>query len=431
MNPRSLPMLLLALAIMALTGCSTAGATVTVPPPPVTTLPPVPTTTTTTTTTTTLPPAFDLSGVVTAAGDGPIEGAVVRVGEESATTNLAGEFSIDSVPAATVEVDYPGWLPTTIDWEGGSAPLHVQLEPRMVRGIRVAKNVAADSALFTDLLALAAGSTVNTLVFDTKDETGYVLYDSDTATAAEIGSVKPFYDPGLRVAQAHDAGLYTITRIVAFEDAVWVGSQPEHKLAGAWIDATDVSTWEYPLELADEACRIGFDEIQFDYVRFPAGRTAAAAQRSRPLTEEDRVATISSFLREARARLHPLGCAISADIFAIVLSTENDQGIGQRPEDVSAAVDAVSPMVYPSHYSDGWLGFPSPNDHPAAVVADALDDGMPRVTAPSLLRPWLQAFYYNGDQVRAEIAEAESRGLGWILWNAGGTYNSSWLPPID
>jgi hypothetical protein len=86
-------------------------------------------------------------------------------------------------------------------------------------------------------------------------------------------------------------------------------------------------------------------------------------------------------------------------------------------------------MIYPSHYDDGWLGFARPNDYPGQVVADALDSGMPRLSGNTQMRPWLQAFYYNGSQILEEIAEAEERGTGWILWNAGGQYSSSWLPP--
>ncbi|MBT8202569.1 MAG: putative glycoside hydrolase, partial [Acidimicrobiia bacterium] len=171
-----------------------------------------------------------------------------------------------------------------------------------------------------------------------------------------------------------------------------------------------------------------FDEIQFDYVRFPAGSTAAAAQISNPTTEAERLAAIQGYLAEARSRLHPMGCALSADIFGIVLSAPNDQGIGQRPEEVSQVVDAVSPMVYPSHYSNGWLGFEDPNDHPGPVTADALDDGTPRLIPPSLMRPWLQAFWWPNSQIAASIAEAEKRGVGWILWNAAGNYGESALP---
>jgi hypothetical protein len=283
--------------------------------------------------------------------------------------------------------------------------------------------------MFDALLAQAERTTVNALVFDTKDESSKVLYASDSPFAAEIGAIEPTYNPAELLAVAKERGFYTITRIVTFEDRTWVRERPDHKLAGAWIDPTLREAWEYPLQLAVEACELGFDEIQFDYVRFPAGKTAEVAQRRKPLSEAERVETISSFLAEAKSQLHPLGCALSADIFAIVLSSPTDEGIGQRPEDVSAIVDAVSPMIYPSHYSNGWLGFPDPNDYPGPVVADALDDGIPRLAPDALMRPWLQAFYYNGSQVLAEITEAETRGVGWMLWNPGGAYADSGLPP--
>ena len=154
-----------------------------------------------------------------------------------------------------------------------------------------------------------SNSIVNALVFDTKDESSKVLYESASEFAAEIGSIDPKYDPGELIELAKDRGLYTITRIVTFEDATWTRERPDHRLAWRWIDPTLEEAWEYPLQLAVEACEIGFDEIQFDYVRFPAGETAAVAQRRRPLTEEQRVATITAFLAEARSRLHPWAAA--------------------------------------------------------------------------------------------------------------------------
>lgn len=393
----------------------------------VTSLAPV-TTSTTTTTTTTLPPTFDVAITVTDPAGVEITDAVVIIGEEDATTAEDGVAAFIGISPAPISISRIGWLPTEIEWDGSEAQVTAVIERRVVRALRVSSYVAADREQFDALLDLAAGSTVNALVFDTKDESSYVLYESESEFAASIGSINPMYEPTSLIADAKEAGLYTITRIVTFEDHIWVRERPDHKLAGTWIDPTNQDTWAYPLELAVEACRLGFDEIQFDYVRFPAGRTAAVANANKPTTQEDRVGTIQDFLTEARDLLHPMGCALSADIFAIVLSTLNDQGIGQMPESVSAVVDAVSPMIYPSHYSDGWLGFPDPNDYPGPVVANALDAGIPRLEEHTEMRPWLQAFYYTGDQILAEIEEAESRGSGWILWNAGGNYAESWLP---
>ena len=146
------------------------------------------------------------------------------------------------------------------------------------------------------------------------------------------------------------------------------------------------------------------------------------------MTQADRVATIEAYLTEARDRLHPMGCAVSGDIFGIVVSTPDDQAIGQRPEELSRPLDVVSPMVYPSHYSDGWLGFPDPNDFPYEVTADAIDDAAPRLQPGAVLRPWLQAFWWTDAQILESIRAAEERGVGWLLWNAPGNFSADALP---
>ena len=429
---------LVAVGAMVLAGCSpgedgTRGlpdtSTTTAARPPTTST----TTTTTTstvasTTTTTLLPKFALSGSVVDVDGVPVSGANVSVDGVLVVTDGAGKFAFDAIPVGPIDVSRPAWLSTTYLW-AGSVSVEIELQPRVVRALRASKYVAADDQKFAALLELTRLTSVNALVFDTKDESGFVLYETNVEKALEIDSVRPMYDATRRLEQTRDAGLYAITRIVSFEDAVWVAGDPDVKLAGRWIDPRQPDHWEYPLALAVEACELGFDEIQFDYVRFPAGRSAVIAQASTPTTPEERVATIEAFLAEATGRLHPLGCAVSATVFAIVFSAPNEQGIGQRPEELSQRIDAISPMIYPSHYSSGWLGFDDPNDHPGAVTARALDDGGPRVSHPALIRPWLQAFSYNAGQVMAGIAEAEVRGHGWMLWNPGGDYALSWLPP--
>jgi len=181
------------------------------------------------------------------------------------------------------------------------------------------------------------------------------------------------------------------------------------------------------LDLAAEACEIGFDEIQFDYVRYPTGR-AAEVSGQHELSQEQRTSAVAGFLAEARQTLHPLGCAVSAAVFGIVMSVPDDQGLGQRPEEVSIQVDTLSPMVYPSHYSDGWLGFDDPNDHPYDVTTDAIGDAMARMTAGSSLRPYLQAFWWTNEQIRTSIQAAEDAGVGWMLWNIASNFDREALP---
>jgi hypothetical protein len=301
------------------------------------------------------------------------------------------------------------------------------MEPSVIRGLRVGAGAAGDEGHFQSLLDLAANTAVNALVFDTKQEGGQVLYDTSVAKAHEIGAVAPWYDPAARVEEAHEAGLYAITRVVTFEDALWVAANPLEKLAGPWVDPRATGARKYNLDLAREACELGFDEIQFDYVRFPAGRTAQVSGQL-ALSQADRVAAIESFLQQARELLQPMGCAVNAAIFGIVASTTDDQGLGQRPEELSRHLDALSPMIYPSHYSLGWLGFPDPNDYPYEVTANAIDAATPRLQTGAVLRPWLQGFWWSSAQIRESIQAAEDRGVGWVLWNVGSQFDAASLP---
>ncbi len=419
--------------VLALVGCS-EGVTGAIPAlgPTTTTTSTTSTSTTTTsttstsTTTTTIPTAFLNATVVDSDGT-PVPGAVVTVGSETTTTGPDGIVALGPIPITDVTVGKPGWIGSEAEWDGGFETVEVAIEPLLVRALRVSAYVAQDLGMYESLLDLADETAVNALVFDTKQEGGTVLYETSVEEANRIGAVKPMYDPVELLAMAKERGYYTVTRVVSFEDDIKARAVPEHKLAGAWIDPRIEAAWEYPLALAIEACELGFDEIQFDYVRFPTGR-AAEVSGQRDLTEQERVSAIEAYLAEARSRLHPMGCAVSADIFGIVVSTPDDQGIGQRPEELSRQLDAVSPMVYPSHYSDGWLGFADPNDHPYAVTADAIDDSLPRLAPGAVLRPWLQGFWWTSAQIRESIQAAEDRGVGWIIWNAAGNYSKASLP---
>jgi hypothetical protein len=357
----------------------------------------------------------------------PVADATVTSGDVAVQTGPGGWFRLLVAEPADIEVSKPGWEPATAPWDQQQAPTTVALQRSKVRGLRVSAGAAADDEVYGSLLDLAESTAVNALVFDTKQEGGEVVYDTTVEAAHQMGAVNPWYDPVSRLRQAKERGLYTITRIVAFEDSYRVRSYPDEKLAGSWIDPRSETARDYNISLAVEACRLGFDEIQFDYVRFPAGR-AASISGQLEMSQESRVATIESFLESARSALQPLGCPVSADVFAIVVSVQDDQGLGQRPEELSRQVGAISPMIYPSHYSNGWLGFPDPNDYPYEVTAAAIDDALPRLADGAELRPWLQAFWWSDDQIREAIQAAEDRDVGWILWNVRSNFSAAALP---
>jgi hypothetical protein len=367
-----------------------------------------------------------------------VAGAAVKVGDRAATTDEQGSFELLAAIPGPVQVTRIAYTAAEAEWDGSAERFEITLEPFIVKGVRVHAPVAGSATDFANLLEMIDGTVINTLVFDTKEEGGSVLYESEVPDAQN--AILRQYDVATVLAAADERGLYTITRIVTFQDGYWATAHPEHAIRNtatggvwtnnrglAWMDPTDREAWEYPLALAVEACQLGFDEIQFDYVRFPSDGDLSIIAYDTAVDAQVRAETISAFLAEARTRLHAEGCAVSADIFAIVLSVGDDQGIGQLLEEVSQSVDALSPMIYPSHYSTGWLNFDDPNAHPAEVVGQAIEAGLPRLQG-AMLRHWLQAFYYDAGQIAEEIQQAEDNGLGWLLWNAVSAYEADWFP---
>ena len=207
----------------------------------------------------------------------------------------------------------------------------------------------------------------------------------------------------------------------------------------AWLDPTDRESWTYPLDLAEEACRLGFDEIQFDYIRFPSDGPIrnlsfdelTADDYYGEAAQQKRVETIAAFLETAHNRLNPMGCAVAADIFAITLESTSDEGIGQSPGVFSDLVDVLSPMIYTYTYGSGWKGWANPTDHAEELVAAALDAGIPRLDGFALYRPWIQRAFLEDEEILALQDIAEARDLGWMLWSAGTIFDTGHLPPAQ
>lgn len=367
-------------------------------------------------------------------------GATVTLGDQTVITGDFGSFEISPVEPGTLHISKMAWEDTEAYWDGDPGRFDVPFEPFVVRGLRVHSGADLDW-----IFRLIEGTVINTLVFDTKIEDGMIVHAIDDAYGREFDSIRHHYDAEYAIAEAHRRGLYTITRIVTFQDYYGPEFRPEWAIKNSetgdlwynvkglsWWDPTNREAWDVPITLAVDACRMGFDEIQFDYVRFPTdGRTSVAQYSVGEVTEEIRVETISSFLAEARRRVHAEGCAVSADIFGIVFSVPDDQGIGQRIEELSMSADALSGMIYPSHYGRGWLNLDVPNDHPYTVVAEALESASLRNEGGTLMRPWLQAFAWSPAQVLESIRAAEENGGGWLLWNSLSLFEPEWLPPAE
>lgn len=364
--------------------------------------------------------------VVDADGSG-VEEALVEAGSASAVTDDEGQFQIRGAEQGMVTVERPAWTPASFEWQGGQGEVTVELQPFTARAVHISGEATRDR--LDEFIEMAQETELNALMIDLKDESGLVWYDTDNPTAHEVGAAHGAYDLSAVVDRAQEESLYVIGRLVVFNDPIASVRAPEMAVWDSatnavfnangqyFLDPTDPEARNYGLELATEACSMGVDEIQFDYVRFPDVRPESIVFDG-GVAPDTRMLTINSFLHDAVAALHPMGCAVAADVFGFITTASGDGQIGQRWEDIAQIVDVVSPMVYPSHYGPDWFGYENPNDHPGPVVEQALTDGMDRLTRKVVVRPWLQDFGYDAAQVREQIEVAEAFGLGWMLWNA-------------
>lgn len=307
---------------------------------------------------------------------------------------------------------------------------------------------------FYDLVRLADRTEINAFVVDVKDDTGYLTYRSAVPTALEIGANSQLRardtEARLRVLREH--GIHPIARIVVAKDPLLASRKPawsvQHvdgglwrdRLDFAWVDGFNDSVWIYSAQLAAEAVRKGFAEVQYDYVRFPdepESRLANALFPGRRQGETKRQG-IARNLRLLRERTKPLGVPFTIDVFGLTTSARSDMGIGQYWEDLVTAADVVLPMVYPSHYMRGVYNLRHPNGEPYLVIRRAMQDALRR-SAPlgetAEIRPYLQAFTlgqprYTPAMVREQIRAAEELGLrSWVLWNPRSAYDPGIFRP--
>jgi hypothetical protein len=311
--------------------------------------------------------------------------------------------------------------------------------PEEIRGVHVTGPLMSLPGKFQQYLALERYG-LNTVEVDVKDESGNVAFIKGAPTlAVKDGAARGYYNAKAAAAQAHKAGVYLIGRVVTFEDPITAVAHPElaiHRSDGslwrtngglAWLNPYSRAAWKYDVDVAVSAAKAGFDEIQFDYVRFPSDGDLSII-RYPGVHPQPMKKTIAAFLAYAVGRLHPLGVRVSVDVFGLAAS--HDLGIGQYPAQVGKVVDAIYPMTYPSHYTSGEYNLPDPNAAPGATVRDSLRDFRTKLAGrKALLVPWLQDFSlgrtYTFTDVAAQIASARAMDTGgFMLWNATGLYTT-------
>jgi hypothetical protein len=382
--------------------------------------------------------------VVDAMTGRPITGALVTGDGDVVQTDAQGLFG--AKPGDPLRLRAPGYrrrdVPTV-------APgLLIELEPFAPKALYLSVFGIGTSALRESALRLIEATELNAVVIDVKGDRGLVPYRSTVTLAADVGAqaVITIKDPAAFLAGLREKRIYTIARIVAFKDDPLARSRPHLAVKDrggrvwrdredlAWTDPFLAEVRDYNLALAVEAARLGFDEIQFDYVRFP---DASGLVYSYPSTKETRVRAIEGFLAEARRRLAPYNVFLAADVFGYVAWNLGDTGIGQALETLVAHLDYLSPMLYPSSFQFGIPGYRNPVTHPSEIVALSLARAAERTRLPAVrFRPWLQAFRdyafdrrpFRAEEIRGQIAAAEAFGAnGWMLWNPHNVYSQDGL----
>jgi hypothetical protein len=312
------------------------------------------------------------------------------------------------------------------------------------RGVHFTGWAAGSSKARRRFIADMKDGGFNAVVVALKDYDGH-MFVRDVPLAVKTGAyTNAIPDLAGVVKDFKGAGIYPIARIAIFKDDHLARARPDlavHYPDGriwandkgtAWVDPYKKEIWEYAIDIASRAAAAGFEEIQFDYIRFPSdGKTRQCRYSRADHTPATASAALREFLTVAGARLKPLGVKLSIDTFGLTTSVDNGMGIGQTLDQMADLVDYVSPMMYPSHYAHGEYGLRNPNHAPYETIHHGTKDALERLGArPGALRPFLQDFSmgvrYTPAHVRAQILAVEELGVrGWILWNAQNHYTWS------
>ena len=327
--------------------------------------------------------------------------------------------------------------------------------PNPVRGLYVNRWVSLSRKKMSDLIDVANRTEVNALVLDVKDDRGLILYRSNVPLAREIAAdtLQPLSYKWIRAIldtmRAHN--IYPIARIVVAKDPLLADRKREwaikrkgsteawlDKNKRPWLDPTHPEIWKYAADLAAEAVRMGFSEIQLDYVRFPDEDRIITEGEYANMNGRVRAQVIRDQLGYVRSLVKPLGVPLTIDVFGLTATDTTDMGIGQRWEMFVDRADVVLPMAYPSHYAPGTYGLRNPNASPYATIDNTLEDAKRRsqgIAGAARIVPYYQDFTlgpprYGAAQVRAQIKAGYDNGVrGWVLWNPGSRYTLGALRP--
>lgn len=332
-----------------------------------------------------------------------------------------------------------------------------EIDIEIVKAIYLTSWSASRKDMIGYLIDIAKTTEINAVVIDIKDFSGYVAYDTTVPEVEKYGAEQiRISNIDSLIDKLHAEGIYVIARITVFQDPILARAKPDlavhskteadslwfDNMGLAWIDPAAKESWDYNIAIAKDAANHGFDELNFDYVRFPSD--GDLRDMSFPFWDGKlpKSMVIREFFKELRQELPD--AKISIDLFGLSTVSSNDLGIGQIIEDAFEYFDYVCPMVYPSHYADGFRGYQNPAEYPYEVVKYSMEGALRKLMLYKQsqetnvqLRPWLQDFdlgaIYDVQMVRSEIqAVYDALGddfNGFMLWSSSNFYTREAFEP--
>ncbi|OGR26259.1 MAG: GTP-binding protein [Desulfobacca sp. RBG_16_60_12] len=381
--------------------------------------------------------------VIDAQTRAPIAGALVTLSDQQVRADKDGVFHLEGA-GDTLKLRAPGYARRQLATsELGAPPAEIALTPFKVKALYLSSYGLASKKLREAALEAIKLNNMNALVIDVKGDRGFIPFKVDIPLADEVGAQKTilFKDMKAITDGLKAQGLYLIARIVVFKDDPLAAAKPQWavKTKGGgvfrdreklrWIDPFHQEAWDYNIAIAKAAAAAGFDEVQFDYVRFPDNRAVGFAK---PANQNSRTEAITGFLKAAHQGLTPYNVMVAADIFGYVMWNLDDTGIGQKVDAALDAVDVICPMLYPSGYQFGIPNYRNPVQNTYEIVYLSLKRAQERTDAsPLRFRPWLQAFRdyafrggdFTEDRMRIQIKASDTFGAnGWMFWNPRNVY---------
>ncbi len=322
--------------------------------------------------------------------------------------------------------------------------------PEPLKAIYMTACVAATPSWRSELKKLIDETELNAIVIDIKDYTGHVAFDEESHCF--VRDLKEF------IQELHNSRVYVIGRISVFQDSLYTARRPDLAVkslstGGVWKDRKGISFidvgareyWDYIVELSKESYALGFDEINYDYIRYPSDGNMADTHYTFMNASSSKPEMLKGFFEYLAQEMSGVGAKLSADLFGMTTTVATDMNIGQILENALPYFDYIAPMVYPSHYPPNWEGLSNPAEYPYEVIKISMTGARKKeevwrmangiaTTTASKMRPWLQDFHlgatYGPDKVRAQIQATYDVGLSsWMLWSAGNRYTKDALHP--